>query len=86
MLRTSQNHCGTPCRGLFGALPAIAACLVTAGCAAWSRPDYDYTGVGGVRDRPSTNWTENVRQRDRSTNPFAWSNEAKEIERNFGIE
>ena len=85
MLRWSPTHSGTTRRGLLGALLAIAACLVTAGCAAWSRPDYDYSGVGGTRDNAPTDWTETFRRPNGSTDPFAVTNQGMQIEQRLGV-
>jgi len=85
MLRSSPIRNGNTRRGLLGALLAIAACLVTTGCAAWSRPDYDYSAVPGTYDRPPPEWSDPFRRQPGTTAPVAVTNEGMQIEQRLGV-
>ncbi len=87
MLRSSPNHRGTVRRRLVSVLLAIAACfLVTTGCTAWSRPNYDYSAVGEVEQSAQNEWDSLFRRSTNSTDPFAVTNQGMEIERRLGVQ
>jgi len=85
MLRSSFKRNGVSCCGLIGVLLANAACLLPAGCAAFRGPDYDFSAVDRQLRRPPAAWSEEVRGPDRSTEPFAVTNQGMQIEQDFGV-
>jgi hypothetical protein len=84
MLRSIWKRNGPSCSRLGGALLAVVACLFFSGCTALRRPDYDFSAV----ERPSSpapTWSGELRPADRSTRPFGVSNQALQIEQDFGV-
>jgi hypothetical protein len=84
MLRSKRKRNGPSRPGLGGALLAIAASLLLAGCAALRRPDYDFSAVDHQPSRAPA-WSEELRPTDRSTRPFAVTNQGMQIEQNLGV-
>jgi len=84
MLRSIWKRNGPSCSRLGGALLAVAACLLLSGCAALRRPDYDFSAIER-RSGPAPTWSGELRPADRSTRPFAVTNQGMQVEQDFGV-
>jgi len=84
MLRSIRKRNGLCCSRLSGGLLAVAGCLLLSGCAAFRRPDYDFSAVER-HSGPAPTWSGELRPPDRSTQPFGVSNRSLQIEQDFGI-
>lgn len=84
MLRSIWKRNGPFRSRLGGALLLAAACGLLSGCATLRRPDYDFSAVEDASG-PAPTWSGELRPADRSTRPFAVTNQGMQIERDLGV-
>ena len=85
MFRSISMFRSIPRLGRWCCTAAVVAGLGLSGCRTLDYSDYDLSHLEELPCAPPSNWTGDLRRPDAQRDFFGVSNEARQIERDFGV-